>query len=191
MAKTKDLNSAMQKLKKNYKKVLKEAVEHATEQARKDVTNKAFDCLKEYYANYDPNSYDRTYSLGNAFLPYSYIEENDKYIDSVVGIEYDYSRLDGAYYSGSEKYGAKKDEYGRIIEYGSPQSSWIMDNYLEGVHPTTNGYPHAKGVDHMEYIAIRDPKSPTQKMNEYFDKYGREFLINIDSYLVKYMLKQL
>ena len=181
------LKSAMRKLEKNYKKVLKDAVEYATEKAREDVKNKASDCLTEYY-NYDPSSYDRTDSLKNAFLPYSYIEEGNGYFDSVVGIEYDYSRLDGLYYSGSEKYGAVKDEDGHIIKYGNPDSYWIVENYLSGIHPTTNGYPHAKGVTSVEYIKKYDLVSPTQKMEEYFNKYKREFDSNIYTYLAKYVL---
>jgi hypothetical protein len=189
MAKTKDLNAAANKLKKNYKEVLKKAVQYATEEAKKDVYKKALSCLTEYYNNYDPNSYNRTDSLRNAFLPYSYIKQNDKYISSVVGIEYDYSRIDGLYHSGSEKYGATKNSEGHIIEYGSPDSFWVIDNYLDGVHPTTNGYPYAKNVSAMEYIAIIDPVSPTEKMDKFLDQYAKTFQNNVYSYLASYVMR--
>ena len=49
MAKSKDFDVAMEKLKKNYKKVLTEEVKYATEEAKKDIYEKALSCLEEYY----------------------------------------------------------------------------------------------------------------------------------------------
>ena len=49
MAKAKDLKTAMKYLEKNYKEVLKGAVQYATEEAQKDIYKKSLSCLAEYY----------------------------------------------------------------------------------------------------------------------------------------------
>lgn len=188
MAKAKDLKTAMKDLEKNYKEVLKGAVQYATEEAKKDIHKKSLSCLLEYYENYDPTSYDRINGLQYAFLPYQSVKSDGNHIIGTAGVEYDYNILDYSYQSGSVKYGAKKDENGHIIEYGMPESAWVMDNYLDGIHPTTNGYPTAKGTTHMEYIPIYDSKSPTEKMSEYLDNYVGTFKYNVYSYLAAYVM---
>jgi hypothetical protein len=188
MAKAKDLKAAMKDLEKNYKEVLKGAVQYATEEAKKDIHKKSLSCLAEYYENYDPNSYDRIDGLRHAFLPYKSVKSDGSHIIGTAGVEYFYDALDSMYYSGSEKYGAKKDKNGHIIEYGMPESAWVIDNYLDGIHPTTNGYPISKKATHMEYIPIYDLKSPTEKMSEYLDNYVITFQDNVYSYLAAYVM---
>ena len=179
----------MKDLERNYKEVLKEAVQYATKEAEKDIHKKSLSCLEEYYANYDPSSYDRVDGLKYAFLPYHNVKSSGNYIIGTAGVEYFYDALDYMYQSGSEKYGAKKDKNGHIIEYGMPESAWVIDNYLDGIHPTTNGYPKAEGATRMEYIPIYDSKSPTEKMSEYFDKYVNTFQDNVYSYLAAYVMR--
>lgn len=188
MAKAKDLKTAMKDLEKNYKAVLKDAVQYATEEAKKDIHKKSLSCLAEYYENYDPTSYDRINGLRHAFLPYKSVKSDGKHIIGIAGVEYFYDALDYAYQSGSEKYGAKKRADGSF-EYGMPESAWVMENYLDGIHPTTNGYPFAKGVSHVEYIPIYDAKSPTDKMSEYLDGYVNTFKDNVYSYLAAYVIR--
>ena len=189
MAKAKDLKTAMKDLKKNYKEVLKEAVSYATKEAEEDIHKKSLSCLAEYYKEHDPTSYDRINGLRHAFLPYKSVKSDGKNIIGIAGIEYFYDALDYAYQSGSEKYGAEKNEEGHIIEYGMPESSWVMDNYLDGIHPTTNGYPFAKGVSHVEYIPISYGLSPTEKMEKYLDRYVDTFKDNVYAYLAAYVMR--
>ena len=188
MARTKDLKTAMKDLEKNYKEVLKEAVQYATKEAEKDIHKKALSCLEEYYANYDPTSYTRIDGLGHAFLPYKSVKSDGSHIIGIAGVEYFSDMLDYMYQSGSEKYGAKRKANGSL-DYGRPDSAWVIDNYLDGIHPTTNGYPFAKGVSQVEYIPIYDAKSPTDKMSEYLDKYVNTFRDNVYSYLAAYVMR--
>ena len=176
MAQTKDLHAAMLELKKNYKKVLEEAVQYATEEAQKDVHTKALLCLDDYYANYDPSSYYRSDSLRHAFLPYMNIQHNNSFIVSTVGIEYNADML--AAYAGTSYNASKK--YGRV------DTSWVIDNYLDGIHPTTDGSSIA---GQAVYTAIVDAKSPTEKMDEYLTNYADEFSNNVHSYLAAYVMK--
>ena len=93
MAKTNSLETAINELRKNYRKVLREAVQYATEEAEKDVHQHALSCLEEYYSNRIPNSYDRSDSLRHAFLPYKSVKSNGHYLISTVGIEYNSDAL--------------------------------------------------------------------------------------------------
>lgn len=176
MAKTNDLNAAIEELRKNYRKVLKEAVQYATKEAKNDVYNKALTCLEEYYMNYIPTSYDpRSDSLRHAFLPYRSVRSTGNYLISVVGVEYDASTLES--YAGASYNASKK--------YGRADASWVIDNYLEGIHPTTDG----SSLMGAEYMPIYDAVSPTDKMEDYLMEYANTFDNNVYSYLAAYILR--
>jgi hypothetical protein len=177
MAQTKDLYAAMQELKKHYKTVLKEAVQYATEEAQKDVYTKALTCLEEYYANYDPSSYKRSESLQYAFVPYMNIQHNSDYITSTVGVEYNADML--AAYAGTSYSASKK--------YGIADANWVIDNYLDGIHPITDGSSIAGEAVYME---ILDPVSPTEKMDTYLEQYAQTFRDNINAYLAAYLMQE-
>jgi hypothetical protein len=190
MAKAKKISeAAVREFKKNYSKIIKEAVVYATEKAEGEVYTKALSCLAEYYMSYDPESYKRTYNLENAFMPYKSVTKNDTHIISTVGVEYNSAAIDGVYWSGSEKYGAKKNKDGHITQYGHPDSNWILNNYLDGIHPATNGYPKADGTTSVEYFEIIDLVSPSQKMRDYLEKYSDTFRDNVYTYLATYLVK--
>ena len=179
MAKTKDLESAINELRKNYRTVLKQAVQYATEEAEKDVHQRALSCLEDYYNNYEPNSYDRSDSLRHSFLPYKSVKSNGHYLISTVGIEYNADALE-AYAPSS--YNASKKYDGRV------DTEWVIDNYLEGIHPTTNGSRNPVSV---EYIPIVDSVSPTQKMGNYLESYAETFANNMYSYLAAYLVRSI
>lgn len=182
MAKTNDLNTAIEELRKNYKQVLKEAVRYATKEAKKDVHNKALTCLEEYYANYSPTSYHRTDSLRDSFVPYGRVQGNSDYLISRVGVEYNTSLLT-TYTVGSNNYGNREVDNGKKI---IPIEVWIMHNYLDGIHPTTDG----SSIPGMAtYIPIPDDVSPTDKMENYLIEYANTFDNNVYSYLAAYILR--
>lgn len=184
MAKSNDLKTAIKELKKNYKEVLKEAVQYASEEAKKDVHTRALTCLEEYYASYDPSSYrrnDEKNDLRNAFLPYMNIKSNNTHIISTVGIEYNTSLL-AAYVVGSNNYGNRDVDKNKEI---LPLEEWIMNNYLDGIHPTTDG---SSIIGQAIYTEIIDRMSPTQKMDEYLENYADKFADNVHSYLAAYIL---
>ena len=184
MAKSKDLKAAIEELKKNYKQVLEEAVQYATEEAQKDVHTRALTCLEEYYASYDPSSYrrrDEANDLRNAFLPYKKIESNATHIISTVGIVYNTSLLAG-YVVGSNNYGNRDVDVTKEI---LPIEEWIMNNYLDGIHPTTDG---SSIIGEAIYTEIIDKESPTQKMDNYLENYANKFADNVISYLAAYIM---
>lgn len=180
MAKTNGLNSAIEELRKNYKQVLKEAVQYASKEAKKDVHNKALKCLEEYYMNYLPTSYDRSDSLRHAFLPYRSVKNTGNYLISIVGVEYDASTLES--YAGASYNASKK--------YGRADASWVIDNYLEGIHPRTDGSSIVGGGDY-ENQKWTDPISPTDKMEDYLLEYANTFDNNVYSYLAAHVLNKM
>lgn len=178
----KSFDEAIDKVLDRYEEILIKGMEVATRVVRKDVHKYALKCLEQYYANYpqfggeDEMSYHRTHQLQNAIGPTSSkVKTNGKEAKVSVGVAYDPSALDGVY-DGSKK-------------YGHPEGSWVLDNYLKGIHPTTNG---ASNPALVEYIKIYDSdigdKSPWEKMENYLDTQVRE---KFTSYLLGYFMKQI
>lgn len=151
----KTLNSAIDELMKNYESALKEAVGYAINKAAEDIYTESLNCLEMYYNSYEPTSYERTDYLWRAILPYAEQIQHTK--DGIVGragVVYDASMLDGIY-EGSKK-------------YGYADGSWILENYLRGVHPATDGSSIPGEAYYYENV---DATSPTDTMNEYLGKY--------------------
>ena len=59
-----------------------------------------------------------------------------------------------------------------IKQYQPTDSEWIVDNYLSGIHPTTNG---SSVPEDVEYIPIKDEYSPTYLMDGYLDICKKKF----------------
>jgi hypothetical protein len=162
MAQKRTIDAAIDDLFKYYEKVLKKAVKYATYKAKQDIYNHAYSCLEAYYDSRIPNSYERTNTLIHSFVPYSDINQKGNNIISVAGIEYNPDRL-GAYEgTGSKNY--------------IPDNQWIIDNYLAGIHPTTNG---ARNSEDCEYIPITRLPSPQEKMEKYINAYADIFDANL------------
>ncbi len=166
-AKVRGLDEAIDSVFKKYKSNLKNAMKYAAEKAEDDINFKAKSCLYQYYENYDPNWYDRTDSLIQAFVPVNEITTNRDEIVVRVGVIYDPSRLEGVYYTeASEK------------EFFNPvDPTWILKNYLGGIHPRTNGYPI--WADELVYNPKVDPVSPDTAMKAYIQKYKDTFDQNV------------
>lgn len=175
MAKQKTLEQAIDELMENYESALKEAVKYASNEAVKDIYEYSMNCLLDYYDNYDPTSYERTDYLWHAILPYAEtIKKTKDGFVSKVGVAYDPSQLDNVYY-GSEKY--------------SPvDGAWVLENYLNGIHPYTKFNPK---TGEYTYYEIVDSVSPTEKMNDYLNQYVKTFDSNLLVSLASQVAKKL
>lgn len=183
---SKSIDEILQELSKNYKSVLLSAVQKATDIACEDIYNFSMSCIERYYENYIPSSYDRTDSLWRALVPIAEVKNSGNKIVSTVGVEYNPSVLEGVYQSGSEKYGAKKDKDGHIVEYGHPEGSWVLENYLMGIHPTTNG---SRNPEDVVYMPVQDSISPHQYTDRYLRLYKNKLNNNVYSYLISHVAK--
>lgn len=171
-AKVRGLDKAIDELFKNYEGALTKAMTYASEIARDDIDFKAKSCLYEYYENYEPNVYERTGHLEDAFVPYMNVKRIGEGIEASVGMGYDASRLDGIY-NGSAK-------------WTPVDGSWVLDNYLKGIHPTTDG----SFLPGAEYIPIYDSVSPNTKMEKYLNEYTKTFNSNVLVSFVKQLTRR-
>ena len=175
-AKIKGLDKAIDEVYKNYKKSIKHAINEAVAMAKDDVELKAYSCLVEYYNDYpDPSSYNRTYSLSQCFIPYGVAYDRGDIVTCDIGIDYDESRLIDQYY-GSKKYSPTDPE-------------WIIDNYLAGIHPRTDGSPIEGEGDYENQKYIGD-FSPSVEMQRFLDNYWYTFNANLKKSLAKQILKR-
>ena len=179
----KALSDAIDDLLKDYRSAMKEAIKFAAEQAGKDLMTKAKTCLQEYYDSYDPTErYERTNTLQYAFLPYHKVDYNEDKVVGKVGVEYSPTMLEQmmpspSYYTGRD--GTQKirhEGYYGSSNYQPVDAAWVLDNYLRGVHPYTNG---GNTSEDTIYYEIYDAKSPNQKMDDFIKNYDKTFDENV------------
>lgn len=175
--KVRNLDKAIDKLFKNYENALTDAMKYASEIAKDDIDFKAKSCLYEYYDNFqpgkgEPNIYGRTDSLVSSFIPYMNVSRVGNNVEASVGMGYWDFMLDGVY-TGSQ-------------QWNPVEGSWVLDNYLKGIHPTTDGSTY-KGAPYFEVV---DPKSPTEKMESYLEDYVKTFNTNVLASFVKQLTRR-
>ena len=167
MAKSRTINDILKELAKNSQPILLKAVENAVNIAAEDIYKFSMSVLERYYENYEPSRYNRTDNLWRATIPVAEVSSNGKAVVGIAGVEYDPSVLDGVY-SGSQK-------------YGSPDGSWVIENYLMGIHPATNG---GRTTETTVYTPWQDGISPDSYLKKYLQVYKNKFNSNfsIDDY---------
>ena len=173
-AKIKGLDKAVDELFKDYKKAAKRAAQEATEKTKDDLYAQSLSCLVAYYSEYEPSSYNRTYNLWQCFVPYSNVEDKGDGISCAAGIEYDAAKLDNVY-SGSRK-------------YTPTDSDWIIDNYLAGIHPRTDGSV-TPGEGNYENYKFQGEFVPWDAMQQFIDNYNNTFERNFKLSLAKQILE--
>ena len=115
--------------------------------------------LQKYYTNYTPKRYNRTHRLKRAILPYWADKTGKNGISIEVGVQYKSSALKGAYRSNSswhqsgDTWRSVTDRSKFSSDNGIPEPEWILNNFLEGVHPW----------------AQTDGESTNSLMEEFFD----------------------
>ena len=173
--KIKGLDEAIEEVFKDYKKAIKNAAQEATEKAKEDLYTNAVSCLVKYYEDYDPTSYNRTYSLIDSFVPYANpIRESAEGFVCTAGVEFDSGRI-AFTYSGSEI-------------YSPTDSEWIIANFLNGIHPRTDGSTVVGGGNY-EYEKYQGGFVPSEEMQKFIDRYYRTFDRNYRRAVGKQVLK--
>ena len=172
MAQNRTVTDILQELKKDYKNVLLTAIEKATNDACEDVYKFSMSVLDRYYENYMPSIYDRTESLWKATIPIGNVEDMGNVIVATFGVEYDPSVLDGIY-DGSKK-------------YVHPDGSWVLENFLMGIHPATNG---GRTSETTIYIPWQDATSPDSYLKKYLNLRKVELVNDVNDYLLKYIAR--
>jgi hypothetical protein len=172
MAKNRTIDDILRELSKDYQSVLLKAVQRATDTAAEDIYKFSMSVLERYYENYEPTSYDRSDSLWRATIPISDVIKQGNKIVSTVGVKYDPSVLEGVY-DGSQK-------------YEHPDGSWVLENYLMGIHPATNG---SRNPDTVVYTPWQDTISPDTYLKKYLALYQSKLDSNVNNYLISHIIK--
>jgi uncharacterized protein (UPF0333 family) len=128
---------------KDCQAVAAEAVKNAAKKTQNDIVKEAQSYLRKYYNNYKPKRYKRTYQLKNSIIPIFEDKSQKGKISIEVGVKYDSSKLSGLYKSNSwyHQTGAtwierKSGDFDFDSQNnGIPQPEWILNNFLEGIHP--------------------------------------------------------
>lgn len=158
---------------KNSKAMAIESINSAMQRAYKLSLKKAKSCLKEYY-KWQPAYYRRTNKLINAIKG---IPPKDtvsgKHMHAIrFAVLYDSSFLDGAYHSNSW-YHQSGSEWKSVAQYqtfnqnnGIPDSGWILENYLYGIHPRYVGTPETGIVNN----SVQDGTTTMSEMTKFFQE---------------------
>lgn len=154
----KKLNDAIDEIVKGYKKAAVVAADKASKKTAEFIYNEALSCLQKYYYSYTdvlhrPKRYERTDQLKNSFVKHSMIKSGNNNIICEIGVIYDHTKLDGLYDRGHDE--------GYSGNWTPPDSSWIVNNYLDGIHPTTNG---ATSSDNVVYTPVKG-FNPSNRMD--------------------------
>lgn len=173
MAKAKTLDQAITKVVMDYRNSLETAAKYAIKKAESDIYDYSMSFLQEYYYEFQPdthkpNSYERSDSLKHAFFKFSNVRRKGTLIECEAGIEY--SALALEQYVGSNNNYA----YDASKKYGQVDAEWVLDNYLNGLHPYTDGSP-IPGTQMFYYEGY----SPTLKMKMKLSNYGPIFQKNL------------
>ena len=120
------------------------AMRDAANKAYKLVLEQAESCLQTYYKK-EPKIYKRTKTLSQAIVPYKPVETvNGNHTMITFGIDYDASKLIGKYKSKSDHHQSgtewisrfdTPDKFKKNGANGIPDANWILNNYLDGIHP--------------------------------------------------------
>lgn len=175
----KGLDEAIEEVFKDYKKVIKVAAQEATEKAKEDLYANAVSCLVQYYEDYIPTSYNRTYSLMDSFVPYaSPVREGAGGFVCTAGVLFDADRIANTY-SGSEI-------------YTPTDAEWIIANFLSGIHPRTDGSTIVGGgnYENEKYQGDFVPAEEMQKfIDRYYDTFDRNYRRAVSKHILRTMRK--
>ena len=140
-----------------------DAMKQAASEAYKLVVEKTKSCLQNYYKR-KPKIYRRTDSLKKAISGRAprLRTEGDNCVVS-FGVIYDSSRLNGVYKSNSRFHQSGDEWVSRFDNASSfnfddqsngvPDPGWILENYLNGVHP---GWVNGKDYGWVDSENTRD-----------------------------------
>ena len=175
----KGLDEAIEEVFKDYKKVIKVAAQEATEKAKEDLYANAVSCLVQYYEDYIPTSYNRTYSLIESFVPYANpVRESTEGFVCTAGVMFDEGRIANTY-SGSK-------------QYTPTDAEWIIDNFLSGIHPRTDGSTVVGGgnYENEKYQGDFVPDAEMRKfIDQYYDTFDRNYRRAVSKHILKTMRK--
>ena len=171
------------------KKALKESVKIVKKDMKEKVSDRA---VMDYYMDYTPTRYQRSYSLFNVFKSYARQDGNTLH----AWIEYDSDKM-GQHYSYSPRHQSGGAWISRWDENfdpeddnnGIPESDWIFDKFWEGTHPR---YYIDRELSHLlgEPIVV-DNSYHFESTESRMIRYANQYEDRMEEIILERMLEQL
>ena len=171
------------------KKALKESVKIVKKDMKEKVSDRA---VMDYYMDYTPTRYQRSYSLFNVFKSYARQDGNTLH----AWIEYDSDKM-GQHYSYSPRHQSAGAWISRWDENfdpeddnnGIPESDWIFDKFWEGTHPR---YYIDRELSHLlgEPIVV-DNSYHFESTESRMIRYANQYEDRMEEIILERMLAQL
>lgn len=136
---------------KDSKKRAQQAIDYVAQQIRDDWEQQAHRVMDAYYSDYRSDLYDRTDELKNIIVPVF----NQKGNSYVVGVEFDYSRMDHGVLP-------KFNEYS------------IFENFMYGAHGNEDYTVSSSGRKITRDIHFTHPHA-RQILDNYYNNYDAKF----------------
>lgn len=154
-----DFNKVYAAVLENAKRAAVQAAKETAKQISRDMHKEALKALKYYYADYNPDYYDRTYNLRDNSLTRIYEDNsNDTVVDITIGEKFDEGTMN-IY------------EHGKDGKY-KYDPKWVIEDFVKGVH-TNTGYTQS-----TERIAeVMMNKFIDEKVEKLRDKYFTSAII--------------
>lgn len=168
------IKEALAEVEKVYKSVAMSSVKKVTDEVCQDMYKFAVSTIDRYYANYEPERYLRDYDLYNTLSPIAKVSDSGNAIQCVVGVSFNGGAVDGK--TGSSKYPS------------GASGTWIVENFLNGIHPATNG---ARVPEYVVYMPITDSMSAGFLLNKYIDSRGPKMQNEIQKNIILNIVSRL
>jgi hypothetical protein len=179
MAKAKTFDDIIKDIMDNYADLRFQATENVAKEAVKDIHEGAVSILHDHYYAWKPKKrfttkpdgskykngskrkwrkggYIRTYSLEHSFVSTYSVKRENTDVVCEIGIKYDPSALKN--YIDSNNIDAYTASNNVLKKPRQPLEDWIINNFLEGKHPYTDGSTKPGTPVHYD----RDPESRLQ-----------------------------
>lgn len=174
-----DINKVLKQVYNDYEKsveIATQAAENAMQKAYKLAIEKAKSCMEQYYVNYQPTSYRRIGGKNHLWKAVKVRNPKHEISNGMhtmsFSILYMPSFLNGDYTSNSW-YHQSGSTWKSVAQYqsftqdnGVPESKWILENYLYGIHPRYMGTPET-GITNA---SVQDSETTMSVMTEFFQK---------------------
>lgn len=197
---SRDFSAFVEQMVAEAETIAKEALVHAAKKTRLELYKGALKKgLREgYYDKYSPSRYKRSHSLKRAISPYYSDNSKGKNFSVEVGVEYDSSKLKGAYRSNSKLHQSGGEWISRNDENfnwsgsnGIPDSNWIMENFMLGVHPRSYPAETLDGRRRYEYRPKKTGVTQESIMKKLLDEQAEKVSEYISDAIVSAILGRL
>lgn len=140
-----NIESIFNEFERNARYATKKAISNVSKKIQKDLLFQARKNIMAYYAQYDPDFYERTWNLKSGITHYGFINDlsNDSEFSYEVGFKYDNSGM---------------SEY----KTGTFSATTVFENFLAGKHP-----PVLSSKSQNEMMEEYVDKTLENKINSY------------------------